>query len=52
MKIKDEETQKGKLPQVQQKPDDKRVKTVTPDNENGNPGPPAAKANSNKGKRA
>ena len=42
MKTTEEETQKGRQPEVQNKPDDKRVPTVTPDNDNGDPGPPAA----------
>jgi hypothetical protein len=50
MKTTEENTQKGKQPQVQQKADDKRVKTVTPDNDNGKPGAPAAEESSNKGK--
>lgn len=33
--------EKGKLPAEQEKPDPERVPTVTPDNENGKPGPPA-----------
>lgn len=40
---------KGKQPTVQDKPDGKRVPTVTPDNDNGNPGAPANKNLSNKG---
>ncbi len=40
---------KGKQPQEQKKPDSKRVDTVTPDNDNGKPGAPAAKNSSNKG---
>jgi hypothetical protein len=44
-----EATEKGKQPEVQDKQDEQRVKTVTPDNENGDPGPPAEER-SNKGK--
>ncbi len=33
--------EKGKQPTGQDKPDKERVPTVTPDNENGDPGPPA-----------
>lgn len=33
--------EKGKLPTDQDKPDPELVPTVTPDNENGEPGPPA-----------
>lgn len=40
---------KGKQPTVQNKPDDKRVKTVAPDNDSGKPGAPAGKNSSNKG---
>jgi len=36
-------TQKGKAAGEQNKPDPPRVKTVTPDNENGDPGPPKSK---------
>jgi hypothetical protein len=45
-----EATEKGKQPEVQDKQDEQRVKTVTPDNENGDPGPPADQESSNKGK--
>ncbi|WP_419701631.1 hypothetical protein [Mucilaginibacter sp. NFX135] len=41
------DTQKGKLPNVQKKPDEPRVKTVTPDNDSGNPGAPAQKDSPN-----
>ncbi|RKR82532.1 hypothetical protein BDD43_2717 [Mucilaginibacter gracilis] len=41
---------KGKQAQEQNKPDNKRVTTVTPDNDNGKPGGPAKKDSSNKGK--
>lgn len=41
---------KGKQQQEQTKPDSERVPTVTPDNDNGKPGPPAKKDTSNKGK--
>lgn len=41
---------KGRQPEVQDQKDDPRVKTVTPDNENGAPGPPDAEEDSsNKG---
>jgi hypothetical protein len=36
--------EKGKQQTVQNKPDAPRVKTVTPDNDSGEPGPPAEKA--------
>ncbi|MDB5023310.1 MAG: hypothetical protein JWP78_1065 [Mucilaginibacter sp.] len=36
----DNDLEKGKQPNDQNKPDKKRVPTITPDNENGNPGPP------------
>lgn len=32
---------KGNTPTEQKKPDDERIKTVTPDNDSGDPGPPA-----------
>jgi hypothetical protein len=35
----DSELSKGNTPNVQNKPDDTRVDTVTPDNDNGTPGP-------------
>lgn len=38
--------EKGKQPTDQDKPDKERVPTVTPDNENGDPGPPAEKKDS------
>lgn len=44
------DNKKGNQPEVQNKKDTPRVKTVTPENENGNPGPPAEKDSSNKGK--
>jgi hypothetical protein len=44
------DTRKGNLPKEQKKMDTPRVKTVTPDNDNGDPGPPADKDSSNKGK--
>jgi hypothetical protein len=44
------DTSKGKLPNEQNKPDAPRVKTVTPDNDNGDPGAPAKTNSSNKGK--
>jgi len=40
---------KGKQSTVQNKPDGKRVPTVTPDNDSGKPGAPASKNSSNKG---
>lgn len=33
--------EKGEQPTEQKKPDKERVPTVTPDNDNGEPGPPA-----------
>ena len=42
--------QKGNQPNEQNKPDSKRVPTVTPGDENGNPGAPAEMDSSNKGK--
>ena len=36
--------QKGKQPMVQTKRDATRVKTVAPDNDSGEPGPPAEKS--------
>lgn len=39
---------KGEEPGVQDKPDDTRVKTVTPDNDNGNPGPSEEEPATNK----
>jgi len=42
--------QKGIQAGEQSKPDKPRVKTVTPDNDNGDPGAPAQKDSSNKGK--
>jgi hypothetical protein len=41
--------EKGSQPIVQNKPDDKRVPTVVPDNDNGKPGPSNEKNSSNKG---
>ncbi|MBS7565274.1 hypothetical protein KHS38_12745 [Mucilaginibacter sp. Bleaf8] len=35
----DSELSKGNTPNVQNKPDDTRVDTVTPDNDSGTPGP-------------
>ncbi len=43
-KEKTESLDKGKQPTVQNKADDKRVKTVVPDNDNGKPGPSTEKA--------
>jgi len=49
----DSELSKGSTPNVQNKPDEERVDTVTPDNDNGTPGPstetPASEESSNKG---
>ncbi|WP_179414065.1 hypothetical protein HDF19_17065 [Mucilaginibacter sp. E4BP6] len=42
--------QKGTQAGEQSKPDNPRLKTVTPDNDNGDPGAPAQKDSSNKGK--
>jgi hypothetical protein len=36
--------EKGKQPTVQNKPDDKRVPTVAPDNDSGKPGPSTEKS--------
>lgn len=44
----DPQFEKGKEPGVQDKPDEVRVKTVTPDNDNGDPGP-SDEQSSNKG---
>lgn len=44
-------TKKGNLAGEQKKPDAPRIKTVTPDNDNGEPGAPATDIDSsNKGK--
>jgi hypothetical protein len=48
-KTTDSNLAKGKQPTVQNKSDDKRVPTVTPDNDSGKPGAPANKNSSNKG---
>jgi hypothetical protein len=40
---------KGNPATVQNKPDEKRVPTVVPDNDNGRPGPSSEKKSSNKG---
>lgn len=45
----DTDLEKGKLETEQKKPDDERVPTVTPDNDNGDPGPPAEKKAVDKG---
>ncbi|GGH07225.1 hypothetical protein [Mucilaginibacter phyllosphaerae] len=45
-----DEIDKGSEPNVQDKPDDTRVKTVTPGNDNGDPGPDTEQDASNKGK--
>jgi hypothetical protein len=44
----DNNLEKGKQPTDQKNPDKERVPTVTPDNDNGNPGPPAEESSSNK----
>ncbi|MBB5394825.1 hypothetical protein [Mucilaginibacter sp. AK015] len=44
-----DELDKGGEPNVQDKPDDTRVKTVVPDNDNGGPGPSTEENSSNKG---
>ena len=44
----DNNLEKGKQPTEQKKEDEKRVPTVTPDNDNGDPGPPADDSSSNK----
>jgi hypothetical protein len=45
----DNDLEKGVQPTDQKKPDQERVPTVTPDNENGNPGPPEDESTSNVG---
>lgn len=40
--------EKGEQPTDQKKPDKERVHTVTPDNDNGEPGPPAEVESSKK----
>lgn len=49
-KTDDSSLQKGKQAGEQNKPDNERVKTITPDNENGDPGAPSQQDSSNKGK--
>jgi len=49
-KTNDANLQNGIQAGEQSKPDKPRVKTVTPDNDNGDPGAPAQKDSSNKGK--
>jgi len=44
----DNNLEKGELPTDQKKPDKERVPTVTPDNDNGDPGPPEEESSSNK----
>jgi hypothetical protein len=44
----DNNLEKGEQPTDQKKPDKERVPTVTPDNDNGDPGPPAEESSSNK----
>jgi len=46
----DADLKKGTQAGVQSKADSPRVKTVTPDNDNGDAGKPAQKDSSNKGK--
>jgi hypothetical protein len=47
----DNNLEKGEQPAVEDESDSERVKTVTPDNENGDPGPPDEESDpSNKGK--
>ncbi|HWZ14758.1 MAG TPA: hypothetical protein VNW95_05925 [Mucilaginibacter sp.] len=41
--------EKGSQPTVQNKPDDKRIPTIVPDNDSGKPGPSDQKNSSNKG---
>lgn len=45
-----DELEKGNQPTKQDKPDEERVPTVTPDNNSGDPGPAADEDSSNKGK--
>jgi hypothetical protein len=45
----DTETEKGLQENEQEKPDDVRVPTVTPDNDNGDPGPPSEQPAVDKG---
>lgn len=45
----DSDLEKGELENVQQKPDNERMPTVTPDNDNGDPGPPSEEAAVDKG---
>jgi hypothetical protein len=45
----DTETEKGKQENEQEKPDDVRVPTVTPDNDSGDPGPPSEQPAVDKG---
>lgn len=40
--------EKGEQPTNQKRPDEKRVPTITPDNDNGDPGPPVEDGSSNK----
>jgi hypothetical protein len=49
-KTNDSNLQKGTQAGEQSKPDSPRVKTVTPDNDNGSPGPPVQKDSFNEGK--
>jgi hypothetical protein len=48
-KSRDGNLKKGKQPTVQSKPDATRVKTVTPGNDNGEPGPSVEESSSNVG---
>ncbi|MDB4904683.1 MAG: hypothetical protein JWQ63_3964 [Mucilaginibacter sp.] len=43
-KSRNKNLKKGKQPTIQNKPDAPRVKTVAPDNDSGEPGPPAEKS--------
>jgi hypothetical protein len=47
----DNDLEKGKQPIDQKKPDKERVPTITPDNENGNPGPPEEKEESSSNRK-
>jgi len=49
-KTNDSDLQKGTQAGEQNQPDSTRVKTVTPENDNGDAGAPAQKDSSNKGK--
>ncbi|MDB5155182.1 MAG: hypothetical protein JWR54_3933 [Mucilaginibacter sp.] len=47
----DNDLEKGKQPIDQKKPDKERVPTITPDNENGNPGPAEEKEESSSNRK-